>query len=50
MEIKKINIDTIQLEDESFRPDTFENFIGQEHIKSVLRTAMESAETRNSTM
>jgi hypothetical protein len=29
MEVKKINIDTIQLEDESFRPDTFENFIGQ---------------------
>ena len=50
MEVKKINIDTIQPEDESFRPDTFENFIGQEHIKSVLHTAMESAETRNSTM
>lgn len=50
MEVKKINIDTIQLEDESFRPDTFENFIGQEHIKSVLQTAIDSAETRNSTM
>ena len=35
---------------ESFRPDSFENFIWQGHIKKVLQTAIDSAKKRQSNM
>lgn len=50
MEVKKINIDTIKDNSANFRPDSFDNFIGQEHIKKVLQTAIDSAKKRESNM
>ncbi|MCK9467425.1 MAG: Holliday junction branch migration DNA helicase RuvB [Candidatus Absconditabacterales bacterium] len=51
MKVKKINIDTvIQENQENLRPDSFDNFIGQEHIKKVLQTAINSAKKRKGSM
>jgi len=46
MEIKKINTDILIETEDSFRPESFDSFIGQEHIKKVLNTAIDSAKTR----
>ncbi len=46
MEVKKINTDKLMNISHSGRPDTFEEFIGQEHIKGVVKTAMESGKKR----
>jgi Holliday junction resolvasome RuvABC ATP-dependent DNA helicase subunit len=46
MEIKKINTDKLLNINHSGRPDTFEEFIGQEHIKSIVRTAIDSGKKR----
>lgn len=46
MEIKKINTEVLIKIDEGFRPECFENFIGQEHIKAILETAIDSSQKR----
>ncbi len=46
MEIKKINTDKLLNIHHSGRPDTFEEFIGQEHIKSIVKTAIDSGKKR----
>lgn len=46
MEIKKINTDKLLNISQSWRPDTFEEFIGQEHIKGVVKTAIASGKKR----
>ncbi len=46
MEIKKINTDKLLNISHSWRPDTFDEFIGQEHIKGVVKTAIESWKKR----
>lgn len=47
MEIKKINTEKIvDLNDNGHRPDSFDWVIGQEHIKWVLKTAIDSAKKR----
>ncbi len=46
MEVKKINTDKLLNISHSGRPDTFEEFIGQEHIKGVVKTAIESGKKR----
>jgi len=46
MEIKKINTDKLLNINHSGRPDTFEEFIGQEHIKSIVKTAIDSGKKR----
>lgn len=48
MEVKKINTDTLIDIDTGTRPDSFDLFVGQEHIKSVLNTAIQSAKKRES--
>lgn len=51
MKIKKINIETSTQENQnSFRPDSFDNFIWQEHVKKVLQTAINSAKKRKGSM
>lgn len=50
MEIKKINLDQTGKENNAKRPETFEEFIGQEPIKKVLKTAIESAKKRESSL
>jgi Holliday junction resolvasome RuvABC ATP-dependent DNA helicase subunit len=50
MEVKKINIDTVIKVEEGFRPESFDSFVGQEHIKKVLQTAINSAKQRKSNM
>lgn len=47
MEIKKISIQSNLNHWFSQRPEDFSNFVGQEPIKSVLKTAIESAKLRN---
>lgn len=46
MEIKKIWLETIDSLASSQRPESFDQFIGQEPIKSVLATAIDSAQKR----
>jgi len=46
MEIKKIWLKTCETSFVSQRPETFDQFIGQEPIKSVLATAIDSAQKR----
>lgn len=46
MEIKKINTDKLLNINLSWRPDTFDEFIGQEHIKGVVKTAIDSWKKR----
>lgn len=50
MEVKKINIDTILEPQDGFRPDSFDSFVWQEHIKKVLQTAIDSAKERKWSM
>ena len=50
MEVKKINTDTIVEIEEGFRPESFDSFVWQEHIKKVLQTAIDSAKQRRSNM
>lgn len=45
MEIKKIDIETKE-ENGNFRPDSFDGFIWQEHIKQVIKTAIDSSKKR----
>lgn len=46
MEIKKINTDKLLNIHTHARPGTFEDFIGQEHIKWVIQTAIASGKIR----
>lgn len=46
MEVKKINTDKLLNISHSWRPDTFDEFIGQEHIKGVVKTAIDSGKKR----
>jgi holliday junction DNA helicase RuvB len=48
MEVKKINTDALINIHAHHRPDSFDEFIGQEHIKGVLKTAIESGKKRKS--
>ena len=50
MEIKKINIEQKSPWTGNFRPETFEEFIGQDPIKKVLHTAIESAKKRQGSL
>ncbi|MFA6256384.1 MAG: AAA family ATPase [Candidatus Absconditabacterales bacterium] len=50
MEIKKINTDKLLNVYRSGRPDTFDEFIGQEHIKGVVKTAIDSGKIRKGHM
>ncbi|MFZ2150646.1 MAG: AAA family ATPase [Candidatus Absconditicoccaceae bacterium] len=50
MEIKKINTEKLLDLNKHPRPSNFEEFIGQEHIKGVLKTAIQSAQKRDSHM
>ena len=50
MEVKKINTDTIIEVEDGFRPESFDSFVGQEHIKKVLQTTIDSAKQRESNM
>ncbi|MEI8008502.1 MAG: hypothetical protein WCI00_03630 [bacterium] len=42
MEVKKINTDKMMNINHTGRPDNFDEFIGQEHIKDVVKTAIDS--------
>lgn len=42
MEIKKINTDKLFSLQPNSRPDNFDEFIGQEQIKDIVKTAIES--------
>lgn len=46
MEIKKINTDKLLNISTHQRPNSFEEFVGQEHIKWVIKTAIESSKKR----
>ncbi len=48
MQIKKIDTTKIQSEQKVFRPMEFEDFVGQEDIKKVLKAAIKSAQKRES--
>jgi Holliday junction DNA helicase RuvB len=50
MEVKKINTETLIETSDSFRPESFDSFVGQEYIKRVLQTAIDSAKERQSNM
>lgn len=50
MEIKKINTNKLINISHSGRPDSFDEFIGQEHIKSIVKTAIESGKKRKGHM
>ena len=50
MEVKKINTDKLLNINSHARPDNFEDFIGQEHIKGVVKTAIDSGKKRKSYM
>lgn len=46
MEIKKINTETQAPISNGHRPGDFDEFIGQDHIKGVIKTAIDSAKKR----
>lgn len=46
MEIKKINTEKMLNISQNGRPDCFEDFIGQEHIKKIVQTAISSGKIR----
>lgn len=48
MEIKKISTEKLMDISSWKRPETFEEFLGQEHIKKVIQTAIQSAQKRDS--
>lgn len=50
MEIKKINTEKILNISKNGRPDSFEDFIGQEHIKKIVQTAIKSGKIRKGNM
>ena len=47
MEIKKIDTTTQKETILATRPDNFDDFVGQSHIKQMLQTAITSAKKRN---
>ena len=47
MEIKKIDTSIQKQTILATRPDSFDDFIGQSHIKQMLQTAIVSAQKRN---
>lgn len=47
MEIKKIDTNTQKQTILATRPDSFDDFVGQSHIKKMLQTAITSAKKRN---
>jgi Holliday junction resolvasome RuvABC ATP-dependent DNA helicase subunit len=47
MEIKKIDTTTQKQTILATRPDSFDDFVGQSHIKQMLQTAITSAKKRN---
>ena len=47
MEIKKIDTTTQKQTILATRPDSFDDFVGQSHIKKMLQTAIISAKKRN---
>jgi Holliday junction DNA helicase RuvB len=51
VKVKTINIDSVvQDNQENLRPDSFDSFIWQEHIKKILQTAINSAKKRKGSM
>jgi Holliday junction resolvasome RuvABC ATP-dependent DNA helicase subunit len=46
MEIKKIDTTQITTPSPQTRPETFSDFVGQEQIKKMLKTAIGSAQKR----
>lgn len=48
MQIKKIDTTKIQTEQKIFRPMEFDDFVGQEEIKKVLKAGINSAQKRES--
>ena len=46
MEVKKINTDKLLNINYTWRPNSFDEFIGQEHIKGVVKTAIDSGKKR----
>nr|MBR6099869.1 hypothetical protein [bacterium] len=46
MEVKKISIETENSPLLNQRPDSFSEFVGQDPIKAVLATAIDSAQKR----
>ena len=46
MEIKKINTERQAPANHGTRPESFDEFIGQEDIKGILQTAIDSAKKR----
>ena len=46
MEVKKINTDKLLNINQTYRPDSFDEFIWQEHIKWVVKTAIDSGKKR----
>lgn len=46
MEVKKINTEKLLNISQNGRPDSFEDFIGQEHIKKIVQTAISSGKIR----
>ncbi|MEI7920224.1 MAG: hypothetical protein WCH65_09105 [bacterium] len=46
MEVKKINTDKLLNIHTTTRPDSFDEFIGQNHIKEIIKTAIESGKKR----
>ena len=50
MEVKKINTEKLLNISQNGRPDSFEDFIGQEHIKKIVQTAIGSGKIRKGNM
>ena len=50
MEVKKINTEKLLNINQNGRPDCFEDFIGQEHIKKIVQTAISSGRIRKGNM
>jgi len=48
MQVKKISTEKLINTNQSHRPETFEQLVGQSHIKKVLQTAIDSAQKRES--
>ncbi len=47
MEVKKISTDQNTDNQKTFRPETFQEFIGQDNIKKVLKSSISSAQQRS---
>jgi hypothetical protein len=46
MEVKKINTDKLLNINHTNRPNDFDEFVGQEHIKGIVKTAIDSGKKR----